>query len=340
LTKASAASPAEAVQALVVNAGGSGSRWPTLEQLRAKTAPAKAVRSVGSESLKSDQKTEKTREQEEGKERHEEVQEDAKQKAKEKEKLQIKLPLPAGWSQRPVRRGQARFVWRWDDLVNDKDVSVHPRTTPAVHFGDEDDENGESSDSDGNALTVVEVVRSMCNQDEDAWCQEELTLRHLFTITPELPEPDKEGADSSSFGFWSAFAQEQSTISFVSRFSDSESESEDEEEFLRSLCQDSRCCWLHPLCKSSREAPRVSTAGLPHISTRALTNSPRDPKGSRHGHVSIEAVMTYRFHRGFRDEIVSEGLREQYQSEMCKDPHVPCFCRRCLWKDHPTLKLA
>ncbi|CAE7471640.1 Acot8 [Symbiodinium natans] len=340
LTRLSAAKQNAEAQGLVVNAGGSSSRWPSLraalmvkQQLRQvpSTAPARVV--------PMEQQTTAKKEKNDA----------LNQQELTKGPLnQIKFRLPAGWSRRPVPRAPARFVWRLDSGTHDDsfvgDWTALPspgQGMPKLAGKDEEDAGG-SSDSGEDALTVVDVVRSLCKQDEEEWSEEELTLRELFTMTPTIEQEEvhvNEGGKSDPTSAWDAFAQEQSTISYLSRSADSESESEDEEEFLRQLLQSSRfCCWLHPLCRGHCDIPRVSTAGLPQIWS-ATSSSPRDLH--RHqGQVSIESVLTYRFHRGFRNQLVPGELEDQYREEMCKDPQIPCFCRRCVWHNNPVLKLA
>lgn len=333
-----AATAAEA-QTLVVNAGGSGSRWPGLKAKILAKQPASQVQSPTPAREVSEKQVEHHK--------------DSAEKSEEHPKQQINLRIPAGWSRRPVQRAPARFEWCLDSMSEGnpfvgnwtarQSLGREPGAEGQEAYqltGEDCDDDGEWSDGE-DALTVVDVVRSLCNQDEEEWSQEERTLHELFAETPPIEEEGGQCGQADPLSAWDAFAQEQSTISFVSRSADSESESEDEEEFLRHLLQGSRfCCWLHPLCRGQhRDAPRVSTAGLPQIWSATTAPSPRDP-ARPHGHVSIEAVLTYRFHRGLRDNLVSDGLEEKYRSEMRKDPQIPCFCRRCVWENHPVLKLV
>jgi len=333
-----AATAAEA-QTLLVNAGGSNSRWPGLKAKILAKQPASQVQSP----------TPATEVSEKQVEHHKNLTE----KSEEHPKQQINLRIPAGWSRRPVQRAPARFQWCLDStsegnpFVGNWTARQSRGREPEADgqeayqlTGEDCGDDGEWSDGE-DALTVVDVVRSLCKQDEEEWSQEERTLHELFAETPPIEEEGAQCGQSDPLSAWDAFAQEQSTISFVSRSADSESESEDEEEFLRHLLHGSRlCCWLHPLCRGqNRDAPRVSTAGLPQIWSATTAPPPRDP-ARPHGHVSIEAVLTYRFHRGLRDTLVSNGLEEQYRSQMRKDPQIPCFCRRCVWENHPVLQLV
>ncbi|CAE7495180.1 Acot8 [Symbiodinium sp. CCMP2456] len=308
-----AATAAEA-QTLVVNAGGSNSRWPGLKAKILAKQPASQVQSPTPAREVSEKQVEHRN--------------DAAEKSEEHPKQQINLRIPAGWSRRPVQRAPARFEWCLDSMSEGnpfvgnwtarQSLGREPGAEGQEAYqltGEDCGDDGEWSDGE-DALTVVDVVRSLCKQDEEEWSQEERTLHELFAETP-IEEEGGQCGQTDPLSAWDAFAQEQSTISFVSRSADSESESEDEEEFLRHLLQGSRlCCWLHPLCRGQhRDAPRVSTAGLPQIWSATTAPSPRD-LARPHGHVSIEAVLTYRFHRGLRDNLVSDGLEEKYRSEM------------------------
>ncbi|CAE7474165.1 Acot8, partial [Symbiodinium pilosum] len=179
-------------QALVVNAGGSNSRWPGLRaKILTKRSPTQESQTPTPRPMAPEKQME----------------------AKEDLKEQIQLKLPAGWSKRFTPRTPARFLWRLDSSMLEDNPFAADWTKP-INRKEAEEEAHELADEDPfglgdsgeDALTVVDVVRSLCKQDEDEWSEEETTLRGLFADTPTM-DKEGEGRESDSLAAWDALAQ-------------------------------------------------------------------------------------------------------------------------------------